>query len=181
MFSDPVKIIEKLPIVAGSQVADLGAGSGAYVFPISKKLKTESGGKVYAIDVQKDVVGSLANRIKDEKIDNVLAVWGDIEKIGGTRLADSSIDVAIIANTLFQSEDKNGLAKEANRILKSDGYLLVVDWTDSYSGMGPNTEHLFQKEQATSLFTSSGFITDRDVPAGEHHYGILFKKVEKNI
>lgn len=179
MFSDPVTIIQELPILAGSKVADLGAGSGAYSFAFGKKVKKSNGGMVYAIDVQKDLLERIEKEAESQKISTIQTVLGDIEKKSGTRLRDGSIDIAVIANTLFQTEDSRALAEEAHRVLKEKGVLLVVDWVDSFGGMGPHEDSIFSKERAVEIFGSSGFRVDREIDAGEHHWGVVFKKIEK--
>src|SRR5680860_1853680 len=123
MFSNPEKNIAQLNLREGMYVADFGAGVGLYSKFASKKVGES--GKVYAVEVQKDFVHKLEGELKDWKISNVECVWGDIERLGGTKIADRSMDVVIISNVLFQAEDKLGLVDEAKRVLKSDGSCLL--------------------------------------------------------
>src|SRR3989344_1449802 len=64
---------------------------------------------------------------------------GTVEEGGGHTLREHALDAAILANCLFQiaSEHQAGLVAEIQRILKSGGKLLVVDWAGSYGGGGP--------------------------------------------
>ena len=59
MFSDPVKNIEQCGIQTGMDIADFGAGSGHYTIAGSRALMAT--GRVYAIDVQKDLLAKLKN------------------------------------------------------------------------------------------------------------------------
>ena len=70
-FSDPIKIIEQLGIPSDAHVADFGCGTGMYSIAIAKKLIT---GKVFAIDIQKDMVDRLASIAKSENIDKLHVV-----------------------------------------------------------------------------------------------------------
>lgn len=176
MFSDPVQIIENLPLLAGSHIADLGAGTGAYSIVLAQRVNAQAGGKVFAVEVQKDLLDTIEKEAKEKKLTTITPVWGDAERSGGTRLRDGSIDIVVIANTLFQIDDKQGIATEAARIAKDGGVLLVVDWTDSFEGMGPHKDAVYTKEQAVELFGTHGFDIDREIDAGEHHYGIIMKK-----
>ncbi len=174
-FADPIENLKNLNIMDGWKVADLGTGSGFYALGLSKRVGES--GKVYAVDVQKDLLAKLATKAKDERIGNIEIVWADIDVVGGTKLADGSLDAVVISNVLFQSENKNNLILEALRIIKSGGETLVIDWADSYGGLGPRPEAIFKASDAEPLFTKNGFGLVKSFDAGEHHWGLLFKKL----
>lgn len=155
------------------QVADLGCGAGYYA-TAAAELVGESG-RVFAIDVQKDLLESVSKMAREKQLLNIDAVWGDIEQENGTRLRDGSVDAVIIANTLFQLDDRAGCAREASRVLAQDGALLVVEWSDSHGGVGPQPDHVVPKETARELFELAGFEHQRDIDAGEHHYGFIMR------
>lgn len=175
MFSDPAKNVEQCGIQAGMDIADLGAGSGFYSMEASKALM--STGRVYAVDVQKDLLTKLKNNATRLGLYNIEVIWGDIEKLGGTKLRDASVDLAFLCNILFQMEDKATPVKEVKRILKPAGRVLVVDWSSSFGGMGPTPSAVITKEAVTTMFEKSGFHLDREISAGAHHYGLIFKKL----
>ncbi len=174
MFSDPIKNVEQLGIKPGSIVADFGSGSGHYTIAAAKVVGDT--GRIYSIDIQKDIATKVKNEANKLGIFHVEAVWGDVEKVGGTKLRDASVDDVIISNLMFQVEDKVSTAKEAFRILKPQGRLLFVDWSESFGGIGPHPESVFSHEKALELFPSTGFVLDHEIDAGSHHYGIVYKK-----
>lgn len=172
MFSNPEQNVAQLSLLDGMVVADFGAGSGAYSRACSNKVGYN--GKVYAIEVQKELVKKLESEMKHWGISNVECIWGDIEKKNGTKLADHTVDAVIISNVLFQAEDKLGLIDEAKRILKKKGKILLIDWSDSFGGMGPDIEHIISETAATDLFNKRGLKLESKITAGAHHYGIIF-------
>lgn len=175
MFSDPTKIVEQCGIQAGQEIAEFGSGSGLYSMQASKALM--SSGRVYAIDVQKDILTKLKNEAVRQGFYNIEVIWGNIEKLGGTKLRDYSIDWVFICNTMFQVEDRDSTIKEAKRVLKPGGKIVLVDWSESFGGMGPSIQHIFSKATAEELFQKHGFHKDREIQAGSHHYGFIFKKL----
>lgn len=175
MFSDPQKIIEQCSIQAGMEIADFGSGSGFYTMASAKALI--STGRVYAIDAQKDLLTKLKNNTAREGLYNVEVIWGDIEKIGGTHLRENSIDLVLMCNVIFQLEDKQSAIVEMKRVLKSGGRALIVDWAESFGGIGPRADLVFKKDNAIQIFEKNGFHLDREVAAGAHHYGLIFKKL----
>jgi hypothetical protein len=74
-------------------------------------------------------------------------------------------------------ENKEVVADEIKRVLKPGGKACIVDWADSFGGIGPKSEHVYTKEQTQHLFESKGFHVDRELSAGSHHYGFIFKKL----
>lgn len=173
MFSSPEKNVASLLLQEGMRVADFGAGSGAYTRSCSSHVGHT--GKVYSIEVQKDLIKKLESELKHLKVSNVECIWGDIETKGGTKLADNSVDVVIVANVLFQAEDKIGLIDEAKRILKKGGRVLLVDWKESFGGMGPSSKNVIEENIACDLFIKRGFILLEKINTNPHHYGIIFK------
>lgn len=153
-------------------VGDLGAGSGHY--SLAAAAIVGSGGRVYAVDIQEDVLKHLKDAAHRKNIYDIETVWGDIEKNIGTSLREHSLDAVILANTFFQIENRFGLLNEIKRIIKPGGKLLVVDWAGSYGGMGPIPEKVVTEHAAEEFFINGGFHKAKSFRAGPHHYGILF-------
>jgi ubiquinone/menaquinone biosynthesis C-methylase UbiE len=174
MFSDPSKNIAELGIDYGMKVADLGSGSGFYTIEVAKKVGPS--GRVYAVDVQKDLLDKIKNGAKTAGLHNIEVVWGNIEKLGGTKLREAVADRVILSNTLFQVEpkDRENLALETKRILKTGGKLLVVDWNP---GGNMTPENVLTQVSAEGIFQKIGFSVEKNFDAGDHHYGIIFKKL----
>jgi len=172
MFADPNSILSGFDLKSGMHVADLGTGSGFYALAAASLVGSK--GRVYAIEVQKDLLDRVKNNASRQGLHNVEVVWGDIETVGGTRLRDSSIDRAILSNTLFQVDEKEHLAHEIFRIVRPEGKVLVVDWSDSSDVSGPDPRNVVGKTAAVALFEEAGFSFEKEIPAGSHHYGIVF-------
>ena len=171
-FSSPHENVLQLGLREGMKVGDFGAGSGHYARAAAPIVG--HGGKVYAIDVQEDVLKHLKLNAHEHHQGIINAIWGDIEKSGGTHLRDASLDAVLLANTFFQIENRFGLLAEMKRVLKSGGKLMVVDWAGSYGGIGPVPEKVVSEHETEDFFISSGFHKVKSFRAGPHHYGIIF-------
>ena len=155
-------------------VADFGAGSGFMAREIASIV---TAGNVFAIEINRDMVARVIHEVEEKQIKNLQPLWGDIEIPGGSKLGDASVDMVVLSNILFQLDDKVGCIKEATRVLRPGGRILIVDWTESFGGLGPAPHHVFEQKMAEDLLTKSGFTKLSDkLPAGEHHYAIHFKK-----
>lgn len=174
-FIEPAENIKNLNLREGSKVADFGAGSGFYTLEAAKRVRAL--GKVFAIDVQKDVLSRIQTTARASGLHNIEVIWGDMDKVGGTKIRDLMIDAVIISNSLFQSENKQNVAKEAFRIMKNGGEVMIIDWADSFGNMGPLQDHVITEEEAKRIFEESGFKHDKSFYAGDHHWGMVLKKV----
>ncbi len=175
-FADPKSNVLQLGLREGMRVADLGAGSGHYSLAAAGVIGHD--GRVYAVDLQEDVLKHLVDSARRMGLRNVEMVWGDIERRGGTKLRDHSMDAAILSNVLFQVDQKKDLSAEVFRILKPGGKLLVVDWAGAYGGMGPHPGQVVSEHAAEELFITGGFHKVKDFRAGAHHYAIVFTSPE---
>lgn len=171
-FADPKSNVLQLGLRDGMKVADLGVGSGHYSLAAAGVVGAD--GRVYAIDIQEDVIKHVIDSAHRMGLRNIEGIWGDIERQAGTKLRDKSIDAVILSNTLFQLEHKDRAVTEILRILKPGGKLLVVDWAGAYGGIGPSPAHVVTEHQAEELFISAGFHKVKDFRAGAHHYAIVF-------
>lgn len=171
MFSDPIKNLKSLGLREVDIVADLGAGTGFYSVVAGHMVPK---GKVYAVEVVKDYLTTIKNKVKDAHLNNVEIIWGNIEKIGGTKIRDGIVDAVIASNVLFQVEDKEQSILEIKRILKPGGRVLLIDWLAESSGV--SSKLVIPKNKAREMFEKKDFVLEREINTGAHHYGMIFIK-----
>lgn len=171
MFSTPSICLSQFNIEPGMIIADLGAGTGAYTLEIASRIGAS--GKVFAVEIQKGLVDKLVNECKEKKLTQVSVLWDDMDDINGIGLKDESVDRIVIANTLFQLDDIQKFATEVKRILKPKGSALVIDWSESFGGIGPAPQYVISQSRAQDIFEKVGLFTVKSINAGEHHYGFV--------
>lgn len=173
---DPYKIFSKIALGPGMRVADLGCGrTGHFVFPASQVIGEK--GIVYAVDVIKNVLESVRSLAKTEGCDNVQTVWSDIEMVGKTPIPDKSLDACFFVNVLSQVKDKKSALQEAVRLLRRDGFLIVVDWVKKLGGLGPNPELMLPAEKLAGLGVEKNLKQVDKSMAGDYHYAVIFQKI----
>jgi len=74
-------------------------------------------------------------------------------------------------------EAKETAIKEMGRTVRKGGKFFVVDWSESFSGMGPQPGQVVTAAETKALFESNGFIVEGEFDTGEHHYGLAFRKI----
>jgi ubiquinone/menaquinone biosynthesis C-methylase UbiE len=170
-FLDPQNILRQIELHSDMAAAEFGCGSGVFSIYLAKILED---GLVYAIDIQEAPLSALKSRANLEKIRNIKFLRSDLEKQRGSTLSDSSVDLVVISNVLFQIEDKNTIIKEAGRVLKKGGKMLVIDWLAEVSS-GPVTGRV-APATVDKIAEDSGFDKIKEIDAGIYHYGFVFAK-----
>ncbi len=172
---DVSELLKKIGIGPGNIVADLGCGGGGH-FVAPTAVLVGPNGLVYAIDIQKKVLGSLEASLKLQNIANVKIVWSNLEDVGAADVPDESCDVAILANVLFQNKNHEAILREAARMLKDGGTLVVVDWKHYKAPFGPPDELRISAEQVKDIAVRLGLREERVFDVGGYHYALILKK-----
>lgn len=173
-FLNPHKTLLAAKVHEGMIAADLGAGSGFFTRALAREVG--EGGQVWAVDIHRDLLPRIKTIADAEGLHNVEVVHGDVEEVGGTNLPDTHFDFCVASNIFFALEHRGEAVAEIKRILKQGGRALVVDWADSYGGLGPHKDHIFTVNAARTLFEQHGFTYIEEVPAGLYHWGFVVRK-----
>jgi ubiquinone/menaquinone biosynthesis C-methylase UbiE len=172
-FLNPALALSALELEPGMTVADFDTGSGFFARAAARAVAP---GVVWAVDANRELLPRLKTLAEAEGLENIEVVAGNIEKAGGTHLPAGGFDAVIVANSLFGTDDRATVAAEAYRVLRPGGKALVIDWEDSFGGLGPAPEHVVSSAQVRELFAEAGFRAAGTAPAGQYHWGLLFHK-----
>ncbi|MBX4190361.1 methyltransferase domain-containing protein [Candidatus Parcubacteria bacterium] len=173
-FLNPNQLVDDFGITEGMQIADFGSGTGHIAILMAHKVGET--GAVTALDIMEDKLDSVRVRAKADNLNNIATVRANLEVMGSTGLADASQDMVTVINILFQSPQKEEIIKEAYRVIKPDGRLVLVDWKKEAGGFGPPNESRTDENIMQTIVTTAGFIYERPINAGQFHYGFIVKK-----
>ncbi|MEF8873576.1 MAG: methyltransferase domain-containing protein [Candidatus Thermoplasmatota archaeon] len=163
----PEEILSLLEVEEDDVVLDLGVGTGFLTFPIAERA-----GKVYAVDVQEEMVGKLEEKREEKVVDNVeIFLSGESE----IPLPDDEVDKTLMLNVLHELDDPSTL-KEVNRVMKEKGKLLIVDWDkEKVTKYGPPTHVRLTREEAIKILEEKEFKI-LDSGSKEDHYWMIGKR-----
>jgi ubiquinone/menaquinone biosynthesis C-methylase UbiE len=167
---DPVAFLQRIGVVRGSTVADLGAGPGFFTLPLAQAVG--SSGRVYAVDVSPAMVERLRERGLPEHVDVLLG--GE----HGLPLADRSIDLALLAFVLHEVEDSPNFLSEVRRTLRPGGRLVVLEWVPQEEELGPPLHERLPRDAATTMLSQSGFRVAEEGDANRSNYLLIARPVE---
>lgn len=175
---DPYKIFEKVGLSQGMRVADLGCGrTGHFIFPAARVVGET--GVIYAVDIMKDILESIKSRIRSEGYDNIQTVWADLEAYGKIPIPANSLDICFFVNVFFMLKKKTEALQEAHRLLKENGFLVIVDWTKKLGLLGPDPGLAVNPQELAKIAAEFGLSLVEDCSAGEYHFCLIFAKKGK--
>jgi ubiquinone/menaquinone biosynthesis C-methylase UbiE len=172
-FLKPEEIINQLNIAKGMQVADFGCGAGYFVIPAAKLVGDE--GKVYALDILDSALESVRSRARIEGLFNIITKHCNLEVLMSSQIDNNSVDLVLLSNILFQSNDKAGIIKEAVRILKKNGSLAIIDWLPGQF-LGPSKDLIVPLEDIKKMAENNGTKFNKNISIDTYHWGMIFIK-----
>lgn len=173
---DIEKIISKMKISEGQTVADLGCGNfGFFVWPLARNVGRR--GMVYAVDILKSGLDEIKRKALKENFPQVKTIWSNLEVFKATEIENNSLDCALLINVLHQSEKKADILRESLRMLKRGGQLIVVEWGNSDSPLGPEASKRVRLDSLKRASEKLGLETKDEFLAGPYHYGIILIKI----
>lgn len=117
------ELIEALKIKPGMKIADVGAGSGYFTFRLAKLVGAE--GKIYAVDIQPEMLAIIKKRMAKDKVKNVIPVKGDVDN---PRLPPAALDLIIMVDVYHEFSHPHEMIKELVDSLKVGGKLVFVEY-----------------------------------------------------
>ncbi len=172
---NPQTIIEKAEIGDRMRVADLGCGgSGHFIFPIAAVVGEQ--GIIYGVDILKNNLANIERRAKQENLPQVQVVWTNLEIFKATKINSSSLDVALLINVLYLSNKRTEMIREAIRMIKKNGKLIIADWKQNHSPFGPSINERVNKDNLIAVCQRMGMELLEEFNLGEYHFGLSFLK-----
>jgi ubiquinone/menaquinone biosynthesis C-methylase UbiE len=130
----PEQIMDALQIAEGSSVADLGAGAGWFTIRLANRVGPN--GRVYAEDVQPEMIEAIKRRVEKAALKHVHAILGTESD---PRLP-APVDAVLIVDSFHEMRQPVVMLRNVAAALKPGGRIGIVEFTKKGLGPGPPLE-----------------------------------------
>jgi ubiquinone/menaquinone biosynthesis C-methylase UbiE len=151
-----IALLKNLNLKPGMKVADIGAGSGYHSRLIAKEI---GNGKVYAVDVEQEMIAFLNERIKREKISNIQPVLGSETSV---LLPAESIDLMLLVDVYHEFSFPYEMGTSMYNALKPNGKIVLVEFRMEDDAVPIKTIHKMSESQAIKEMKKAGFRLEKN-------------------
>ncbi len=148
----PDVALNVLKIPKGASVADIGAGSGYLTVRLAARVGPT--GRVFANDVQPQMLSMLARRLSDRKITNVTLVEGTFDD---PKLPPASIDLALMVDVYHEFSQPQAMLRRLRESLKPGGRLVLLEYRKEDPTVPIKPEHKMSVAEAKMEVEAEGF------------------------
>ena len=149
-WQEPMKILKVLNLKTDSKVADIGSATGYFPVRIAKVIPK---GRVWAIDVEPNLVNFLNKRAEKEKIQNLFSVLGTFDD----PLIPEKVDYIFIVNTYHHIAKRKKYFENLKASLTKEGKIVIIDFRKGKLPFGPKDEMKISKKNITAEMKIAGY------------------------
>ena len=164
------QLLKNLAVQPGQVIADIGAGSGYHSSLLSKMV---GNGKVYAVDVEPEMIAFLNERIKREGKKNIIPVLSTEKTVS---LPANSMDMMLLVDVYHEFSFPYEMALSMLEALKPGGKLVLVEFRAEDPNVPIKTIHKMSQQQAVKEFKAAGFTFEKNTSNLPWQHCLIFRK-----
>jgi ubiquinone/menaquinone biosynthesis C-methylase UbiE len=165
----PEEVIAALDLKVGETLADIGAGSGYFAFRFARKVGDS--GRVYAVDINADMILYMNRYIRDKQVKNVTTI---LSVPDDPLIPDVSIDRFFICNTWHHVGNRPQYIALMKKMLKPGGQIVVMDYKKEQLPVGPPPDMKMAREEVIREMESGGFKLAKELTFLPYQYFLVF-------
>ena len=168
-YQKPHEVIMALDLKDGERIADVGAGSGYFTLRIARHVGET--GRVYAVDINPDMIIHLNRAIRDTGVANVTTILAPPDD---PLLPDKSIDRFFICDTWHHIENQTKYLELMKKMLKPNGQVIMIDFQKRELPVGPPVEMKVAREDVIAQMRANGFELLKEHTFLPYQYFLVF-------
>lgn len=170
----PDSALDAIGIRPGMTVADVGAGSGYFTVRLSRRVGPE--GKVYAQDIQPEMLRLLRRRLDKANFTNITTVLGTETD---PKLPENSLDLILMVDVYHEFAQPQIMLRKLRQALKDDGRMVLLEYRKEDPWVPIRPEHKMSVAEAKLEVEDEGFLLERVGRELPRQHILVFKKVER--
>jgi predicted methyltransferase len=168
-WQQPQKVIAALGIQPGRIVADLGSGGGYFTFRLAEAVGPA--GKVYAVDVDPDMIGLIAKAAKEKRAGNIEPI---LAKPNDPLLPKAGVDLIFTANTYHHIDNRVAYFGNLRQTLRPGGRVAIIDF-DRRAWLEGLLRHYTPSEFIKREMEQAGYALEQEFDFLDRQTFLMFK------
>jgi ubiquinone/menaquinone biosynthesis C-methylase UbiE len=170
----PSEVIQAMGLRDGDVVADIGCGTGYFSRPMARAVAPR--GRVYAVDIQVQMIGFLRRRFQEEGLTNVEPVLGENDD---PRLPPGSLDWILLVDVYHELQQPKAMLAKMREALKPGGRVALLEYRlEGPTAVHIKIDHRMSPEQVLREWRPAGFrLVDRHEFLPTQHF-FIFEKAD---
>jgi len=169
-YQKPHEVIQALGLKHGEVIADIGSGSGYFALRFAHHVGDK--GRVYAVDIDPEMVRHLNRRIRDAGLSNIQTLLAPPDD---PLLRDRSIDRFVIVDTWHHIDDQTGYLALMKKMLKPGGQVVMIDFQKRELPVGPRLSMKIAREDLIRQLEQNGFRLAQEHTFLPYQYFLVFE------
>lgn len=165
------KLIRNLPLQVDSAVADIGAGTGYFSFPIAQRVPE---GKVFAVDIQQEMLDLVEAKMAAEQVSNIETVLGSESD---PSLAPGSVDLILLVDAYHEFSWPLEMGRSMARALKPEGRLVLIEYRQEDPSVPIKPLHKMSVKQARKEMKAIGLELESNRRLLPQQHFMVFRKI----
>ena len=145
-------MLQELKVEPGDVVCDMGCGNGFYTLKLAELTGQE--GKVYAVDIQPQMLTMLKERAKEAGLENIVPTLGTATETG---LAPDSLDLVLLVDVYHEFSHPGKMLEQIRKALRPDGRIAIAEFRAEDPKVPIKPLHKMSKKQILREFRANGF------------------------
>ena len=171
-WQKPHQVIEVLALKPDASVADIGSGTGYFAVRLAHFVHQ---GRVYGVDIERDMVKYLTERARREGLDNLTAVAGAPDDARLPR----KVDLVLMVDTYHHVDQREGYFRKLAQSLKPDGRVAIIDF-DAKSTIGPPPAQRIAAKRVVAEMAGAGYRLEHEHRFLPNQYFLVFQARSQN-
>lgn len=167
----PETALDRIGVRPGMTVADVGAGSGYFTVRLAKRVGPS--GKVYAADVQPEMVAMVRSRASREKLTNIYPI---LSTESDPKLPRACCDLILLVDVYHEFSQPQRMLERMREALKPDGRLVLLEYRKEDPHIPIRSEHKMSVEEARLELEAEGYKLERVLKDLPRQHILIFRK-----
>lgn len=165
---NPKELLRSLGLRAGETLADIGCGPGFFALPAAEIVGAR--GKVFAVDVEPEMVDAVQQRARDAGLRNLEA-----QRVGemDVALPPASADMILLAFVLHELTQRSLYLHRLRTVLREGGRLVILEWEPVATEFGPPVEDRLSADEVAADVQAAGFVVAERRSIAAEYFAVI--------